>query len=315
MLYGRYHFSCVFEDGAILPWYKGSTFRGVFGHALKKVVCALKRQDCKDCLLREKCIYSIVFETPTPEDVPGAKKRIASAPHPYVIEPPETTRTHYKKGEPFEFALLLFGKANDYLPYFIYAFEQMGQLGIGRRNGNKRAGFLLKSVSVDNGTIIYANHDKKIRHGLFTQELLVERTDGIKPIRSLELTLKTPLRLKYENRLRAELPFHVLVRAILRRISSLNNFHGNGEPALDYRGLAQRAKSVETNKSSLRWFDWRRYSNKQDQAMLMGGMVGQVTYSGDLTEFVPLIRFCEKVHLGKQTSFGLGRIELTGMSE
>jgi len=54
MLYGKYLFSSVFEDDAVLPYYKGSTFRGVFGHALKKVVCALRRQDCYGCLLREK---------------------------------------------------------------------------------------------------------------------------------------------------------------------------------------------------------------------------------------------------------------------
>ena len=47
--------------------------------------------------------------------------------------------------------------------------------------------------------------------------------------------------------------------------------------------------------------------------MLMGGIIGEVSYSGDLTEFLPLVRFCEKVHIGKQTSFGLGKIEITGM--
>ena len=63
MLYGRYHFFCPLETEAILPPYKGSTFRGVFGHALKKVVCALKRQECPQCLLKEKCVYALVFET------------------------------------------------------------------------------------------------------------------------------------------------------------------------------------------------------------------------------------------------------------
>ncbi|OGP82815.1 MAG: hypothetical protein A2V87_10495 [Deltaproteobacteria bacterium RBG_16_58_17] len=45
--------------------------------------------------------------------------------------------------------------------------------------------------------------------------------------------------------------------------------------------------------------------------MLMGGMVGRAVYAGDLVEFLPLIRFCERVHLGKQTAFGLGRISIT----
>ena len=42
MLYGKYRFSCRLENDAVLPFYKGSTFRGVFGIALKKVVCAGK---------------------------------------------------------------------------------------------------------------------------------------------------------------------------------------------------------------------------------------------------------------------------------
>jgi hypothetical protein len=35
MQYGKYQFSCFFETEAELPPYKGSTFRGVFGIALK----------------------------------------------------------------------------------------------------------------------------------------------------------------------------------------------------------------------------------------------------------------------------------------
>ena len=51
-------------DTLRLPEYKGSTFRGGFGYAFKKVVSALRNKECPECLLREKCIYSYVFETP-----------------------------------------------------------------------------------------------------------------------------------------------------------------------------------------------------------------------------------------------------------
>ncbi len=132
MRYGKYLFSSIFQQEAMLPEYKGSTFRGVFGHALKLVACALKRQVCADCLLRERCIYALVFELPAARNDEG-RKRIAAPPHPYVIEPPEELKLDYKKGESFNFTILLFGKANDYLPYFIYAIEEMGRLGIGRR--------------------------------------------------------------------------------------------------------------------------------------------------------------------------------------
>ncbi|MBW1746401.1 MAG: CRISPR system precrRNA processing endoribonuclease RAMP protein Cas6, partial [Deltaproteobacteria bacterium] len=44
-------------------------------------------------------------------------------------------------------------------------------------------------------------------------------------------------------------------------------------------------------------------------SMLMGGMTGSVIFEGKIGEYLPLIEFCSKVHLGKQTSFGLGKIK------
>jgi len=299
MLYGKYSFKCSFESDTILPQYKGSTFRGIFGHALKKVVCALKRQECEDCLLKDKCVYAFVFEN--------------AFIHPYVIEPPDTTGTDYGKGDELAFNLLLFGKANDYLPYFIYAFDMIGKTGIGKRIKGRAGTFKLESVSSGDQPV-YSSLDGKMRQHDFANELSLSnfRMKGSNALNSLEISLKTPLRLKYLNHLESALPFHVLVRAMLRRISSLENSYGTGEPDIDYRELVKIAETVTTSASSLRWFDWKRYSSRQEQSMLMGGITGNVTYSGEIAEFLPLIRFCEKVHLGKQTSFGLGKIEIVG---
>ena len=63
------------------------------------------------------------------------------APHPFIIDPPLDTRTRYEPGSALDFRLTLIGKAIDYLPYFVYAFERMGTLngiGSGRKFGNGR---------------------------------------------------------------------------------------------------------------------------------------------------------------------------------
>jgi hypothetical protein len=74
-------------------------------------------------------------------------------------------------------------------------------------------------------------------------------------------------------------------------------------------GLVKRAETVHVVDTNLNWFDWKRYSHRQDKSMLMGGMIGSVIFEGKIGEYLPLIEFCSKTHLGKQTSFGLGKIK------
>ncbi len=307
MLYGKYQFLCRLMNETVLPCYKGSTFRGVFGRALKRVVCALKRQECENCLLKQRCVYALVFETQNATDLPEGS-RIAAAPHPFVIEPPLTMETRYSEGASFDFRLLLFGEANHNLPYFVYAFEQMGKIGIGKRINGKRGHFSLEQVKFGEKSI-YSSAEQTLQAEKPLMLELKDKTDFPESNSRLKLKIITPLRIKFENRLKADLPFHVLVRAMLRRMSSLYNSYGDGEPPLDYKGLVKRAMEVKTAEEDLGWFDWRRYSFRQDKAMLMGGMVGSVTYEGDMGEYMPLLEFCSEVHLGKQTSFGLGKIQ------
>jgi hypothetical protein len=308
MRYGKYRFLCRFENKASLPFYKGSTFRGAFGLALKNVVCALKREECTQCLLKQKCVYALVFETSEAIQVPEGS-RIVSPPHPFVIEPPLTTETEFQEGALFDFNFLLFGEVNNSLPYFIYAFDRMGKIGIGKKINGKRSRFALEEVR-HGKQIVYSDVDQKLKSPDSLEALsFFAITDYPKSSFRFKIILETPLRLKFKNRFKAELPFHVLVRAMLRRASSLLDCYGDGEPLLDYRGLVKRAETVHVVDTNLNWFDWKRYSHRQDKSMLMGGMIGSVIFEGKVGEYIPLIEFCSKVHLGKQTSFGLGKIK------
>lgn len=306
---GTYRFNCRLKDDAILPRYKGSTFRGILGHALKRVVCALRHKECPSCLLKQRCIYARVFEygDTSREHTPF----VNAPPHPYLIEPPLETKTRYSAGEHFSFDLVLFGDYNEELPYFVYAFIELGEIGIGKRINEKSSRFELLSVTTNERTL-YCCDDKILKLDNTTEsfDISTELMNSNSEVSTLSVELVTPLRLKFENHLLAELPFHLLIRAAMRRISSLFAAYGPGEPELDYRGLAQRASEVECSSSELSWHDWKRYSNRSEQSMLMGGLTGRVTYTGELSEFLPLLKLAEKIHLGKQTTFGLGKIHL-----
>ncbi len=124
----------------------GITFRGAFGNAFRSVVCAFKTKECKNCLLKNNCIYIYVFDTIVPEDSKIMRK-YEHIPHPFVIELPDSD---FNKGSELNFGMVLIGdKAIGYLPYFIYAFEIMAKKGFGR----KRVKLELKGVMQGSKTI------------------------------------------------------------------------------------------------------------------------------------------------------------------
>lgn len=313
----RFRFTLNPLGEIILPAYKGSTLRGGFGHSFKKVVCTLRNKECADCILKSKCVYYYVFETPPPQDS-KMLRLYPKVPHPFIIEPPLTNQQIFQPGEIIPFNLILIGNAIDYLPYFIYTFKELGEIGIGKQRGRyelsevegiDRAG---KSIS------IYTNSSQTIinNHPVITTEICRgvlqyaleqgERNDHI------TINLLTPMRLRFGGHITDHLEFHVLIRNLLRRISSLMYFHCGETLDCNFKGLIEKAAQVKIHSSELRWHDWERYSARQNQRMTLGGLVGKITYIGNLNEFIPFIKLGEYVHVGKGTTFGLGQYEILG---
>jgi CRISPR-associated endoribonuclease Cas6 len=303
----RLNFVLKALEPLILPTYKGSTLRGGFGAAFRRVVCIMTDKECRDCLLKHKCAYSYIFETPPPSGTLIMRKYEA-APHPFVIEPPFERKRVYKPGEVLLFGLVLIGKAIDYLPYFIYTFDELGKTGIGKGRGR----FELRSVE-SGGRTIYDSTSKTLEE-VTKVELPLERksTRGRKKA-SLTISFLTPTRIVYHGRLALDLEFHMLVRNLLRRISLIYYFHGNGRLAeFDFKGLIEKAKKVKVVQRGLSWYDWERYSGRQERKIDMGGFVGEITVEGDLRPFAAPLGAGEMLHVGKGTTFGLGRYEISG---
>ncbi len=305
--YAAFTFFLEAGDVLILPSYKGATLRGGFGNAFKRVVCALKKTDCADCMLKEKCVYSYVFETPPPSDTKVMTK-YTNAPHPFIIEPPPERKRGYKPGDVIEFGLTLIGRATDYLPYFIYTFDELGKIGIGKGRGN----YELQDVSCE-GKTIYNSNSKTLKS--FKPSILNIEPEILNSVsqnsKLLTLNFHTPTRIIYNGNLTLDLEFHILIRQLLRRVSLLSYFHcGTDISDWDFKGMIEKAKEVNVKERNLKWHDWERYSARQDTRMKMGGFVGEITFEGDIEPYMPFIKAGEILHVGKGTSFGLGKYEI-----
>jgi len=308
--WGLFRFRIRALEDLSLPEYKGATFRGGFGQALKGVTCALKRQDCGACLLRDRCVYVYLFETPPPVDA-AMMRLYPAAPHPFVLEPPETKAHHIPRGEALEFGLVLVGRALELLPYFVYAFISLGERGLGREQGT----FALEAVfseDADETRMVYDIATQKLQVGdcRMTSEHLTRRCEVLSYAPRLVLEFLTPTRIKWDGHLLDMPEFHHLIRALLRRLSSLSYFHCGQRLELDYKEWVALAQGVQTVEKELIWHDWERYSTRQKQRMTLGGFMGRIAFEGFFQDFLPLLALGEILHVGKGTTFGLGRYRL-----
>jgi len=261
-------------------------------------------------MLKSRCIYAYVFETPPPE---GASimnmHKYEKIPHPFIIEPPDGSGAKtILPGSLISFNLILIGRAINYLPYFIYTFDELGKIGIGKGRGRYR----LKEVkTAKDGIIVYLESDKIIRN---VEPDLIEILAFVPSNKIDNITLKfvTPLRMKYNRDLVVIPEFHILIRHLLRRLGLLYYFHcsSSSEPSWNHKEIINHAETIKMISSSLRWFDWERYSSRQKTRMRLGGLVGEITYSGDLKPFIYILKAGEVLHIGKNTSFGLGKYEI-----
>lgn len=289
-------------DNLHISSFKGSVLRGAFGYAFKKIACPIKNKICQDCLLKHKCVYSYIFETPRPEDSEIMRK-YENIPHPFIFEPPINNKREYKKDANFSFNLIIIGKAIDYLPYFIYALEEMGNNGLGENRGK------LQLISVSQGrNIIYNGQDKTLKSDVKRQQLNI-RT-AFKPVNKITIKFQTPFRIRYQGKLAQSLDFHILIRNLIRRIGLLSYFYSDTPFKIDFNSIIKRAEKIRTQNSVLNYQDLSRYSTRQEQRIPMGGYLGEITYQGNLTEFIPYLKIGEMVHLGKGTVFGLGKFKI-----
>ncbi len=303
----RYRLLFSLPENMGLPAYAGSAWRGALGRALKQTVCVARGTPCAQCLLLHSCVYPYIFETPPPPES-QKMRRYNAAPHPFVLVLDEDRPDRSASEATYTLGLTLFGRGNRYLPYLLHALSRAGERGI----GGKRQTFQLLEAQqredlLRDCWLTIFRPDKK----------LIPQPERMPPIpavpEAVQIHFQTPLRLKRDGRnvRPQDFSFAALFGNLLRRFSMLTYFHTETPLEVDFAGLMAKSRAVKFRQADLYWKDWTRYSSRQQTSMQMGGLLGTAMLDGEeIVPFWPYLWLGQWVHVGKNTSMGLGRYQL-----
>jgi hypothetical protein len=216
--------------------------------------------------------YARIFEPASSGVGPSG---LSDWPRPFVFRAAALGGRNFQPGEPFCFGLNLFDTRNQTLEQVTQAFAQWANV-----------------VSVEQ------------------TPAAIELNPPSVPVSRIRVEFQTPTELK-ANSQEAKGDFSVLLARARDRVSTLRGLHGAGPLEIDFRGLAERARSVTTVSSDLRRVAVERRSGRTGQRHGIGGFVGFAEYTGDLAEFLPYLEAASWTGVGRHCTWGNGQIATT----
>ena len=253
----------------------GSTLRGAFGVSLKKVVCINPSFECEGCFAKDNCLFYDFFEQ---------KNRAHQYRFDFELNPKN-----------YDFSLYLFEEATEKLPYVVSAIHKMlTEQGL----GVKRDKFEIDKI--------YCNNKVIYQDGTFDLKDIKKQAFQAKEIsKSVALTFKTPLRMKHQGKLLSQKPqLEPLLYSITNRLNEIKNLP---KVKLTYEPRYQEKSA------SVKFIDQTRRSNRQKTKLQIGGIMGEIEYEEIDEKSLMLLQLGEIIGVGKQTVFGMGKIEVKSL--
>ena len=308
----RLRLLCQATTTMVLPPVRGPVLRGALVGALLADFCpVVGREGCGEQPLAAACPVCSLLATAEEGTGHGSE-----TPRPFTVEPPLGSAGAIAPGDPFEFGLTLVGDAVGLLPYLLAGVSHMGATGMGDRRVapgrfklrevwavDPPGGHQHRLMSHDEETITMP--DLPITHAA-----ALERASRL-PREAIALELLTPLRLVGEGKLVHRVAFEPLLRRLLRRLDQLSLITTGAGLDLPFGELVDAARAVRVARDDTRWLDATSHSSRTGRSTPIGGLVGAVTFVGDLTPFLPWLVWGEIAHVGKDATKGNGWYRLT----
>jgi hypothetical protein len=264
-----------------LPAFLGSTLHGVTGWAL----------------LHHSESYAYLFEN---RRLGGAKQDIVN---PYIIEPPRPKSVYYA-GDQLCFKLVLLGDAIHYARHLVTSLAQVQRFGIGA----ERKIFELTDILHGNQYGLVWKQGQLDMNAATPENISVHALQDHASWCSIHMV--TPIRIRRGGALVQEINFPTIIRSITRRIQTLTERYGgymNTDISMKACELASHVRAVS---AALYLNQMHRYSNRKKESVDWSGMLGTLTFEGELSPFTPWLNAARVLHIGRNSTLGCGQMDV-----
>ena len=296
-----------------MPYNPCSCLHRGFPSVFYQITCQKSENNCQSCSKKLNCPYYIILDNNNLIELPELK-RYQTPPKPFIFEPPLKRKIYYNQKNELYFDLILFGRAMEYFPYFVKCMKLLGESGIGQNQGKYslkeiKVFDLLENVLTDEINLNSVNAGDSVDNSISLTKLIEKYENDYKKTSEVSVSIVTPFRMKRKQIDDGQLNFRSLIKNILTRVANLATAYCDLEEFLTFPEILHEAGKIDIVKESLIWENWLPPSSKhKDSNSSKGGFYGNIVYKGEISKFLPLLRIGELMHIGKNTSFGLGRI-------
>lgn len=291
----------VFPESCSLPMYKVSAIRGGMGQMLLAQNC-IQDENCHECGFASSCIAKNIMYAPFKIKPPSVTNDESMG---YVIDCTDT-REQYKAGDSLLIRFTLFGDTISYIMPIIYALTMLGSTGIGKG----WAKFQIAEIT---------NRYQKpvLRDGMINLKNVLTETVGqyvnermdynIVGGGHIKIKLLSPCTVKYQGKFLEEFNEQSLVVSMLQKLYHYQLYEGNAagkeyweEKEFPVMCMQQMEKVTIP-----------RYSTTQERKMYLKGIQGELELAECGERLQRLLYATEILHLGKNTRFGFGKIQVS----
>lgn len=234
-----------------------------------------------------------------------------------------------QRNEVLNFSFVLVGEFCSYIPYFIEAIQSMCRKGMGV--DAKPFTFIdIHEVSFDGKRRLLASGKENMAGPLsYRISMPLYESHGSRKGNAIRIVFESPVSLMkqgkvsekagYQEKSNGFPAFYQLVRSAAYRVEKLaalfcipneiDGYIASHEEIEDY--VEDAAIKIRLKDANIRHVSFQSTRKEgTDKRIPLMGFTGEMTFTGDYTKYVPLLRCIEQLGVGEKLTYGFGKIRL-----